>query len=223
VANKTVQSEEKMGTSGKKSSVSFGILRLAFDIVGSSTRWTVALSVLISLVVLRDPFTLAMVIGSVLNAIFGKILKKIIDEERPEVAKGIKESSGMPSSHANSLFFFASFLSLATQSPVDWLPISSWAVVCILFSYATISSLWRVHSGLHTYPQITAGAVLGTFTGSFWFKTLQNQMALLIQSIFGPKIPIAVLVCVTLITSVVLGLFGQLYTGFTKIFPQKTS
>ena len=77
---KTVQSEEKMGKSGKKLSVSFGILPLAFDIVGSSTRWTVALSVLISLVVLRDPFTLAMVIGSVLNAIFGKILKKIIDK-----------------------------------------------------------------------------------------------------------------------------------------------
>ena len=48
--------------------------------------------------------------GSLLNAALGKVLKLFLSQPRPDGSR--RPSYGMPSSHANSLFFFATFLSL---------------------------------------------------------------------------------------------------------------
>mmetsp|Transcript_41035 Transcript_41035/g.54034 ORF Transcript_41035/g.54034 Transcript_41035/m.54034 type:complete len:312 (+) Transcript_41035:1-936(+) len=187
-----------------------------FGVVGKSTRWTVALSVAAGLVILRDPFTLAMVVGAVINAFLSKLLKKIINQNRPEEGKSVKESSGMPSSHAMSLFFFASFLSIASQNTASWCPFSSIAVSTFLFSYAIIASSWRVYSGLHTLPQIIVGSIAGSCTGTSWIFFCQSEVSLVFQKIFGPTIPNEVLALVLALAAFSIGFFQNKTKSFVK-------
>lgn len=55
-------------------------LELALDVVGSSTQWVVAGAVGVALVARADVGTLVYVVGSLLNAVFSKVLKKTINQ-----------------------------------------------------------------------------------------------------------------------------------------------
>lgn len=58
-------------------------------IYGSSTRWLVGGSVAIALLVRADSATLVYVIGSLLNAVMSKILKKVINQVKPFPAHNV--------------------------------------------------------------------------------------------------------------------------------------
>lgn len=58
------------------------VMELALDFLGSSTQWVVASAVGVALVTRADVGTLVYVIGSLLNAVFSKVLKKTINQVR---------------------------------------------------------------------------------------------------------------------------------------------
>lgn len=60
----------------------FSGMELALDALGTSTQWVVASAVGIALVTRADVGTLVYVVGSLLNAVFSKVLKKTINQVR---------------------------------------------------------------------------------------------------------------------------------------------
>ena len=80
------------------------------DAINESTKWTVSMAVFATLAVRRDLVCTLWVFGSIVAAIFCKIMKFAINEARPSTAR--KTDPGMPSSHANSLAFLSTFISL---------------------------------------------------------------------------------------------------------------
>lgn len=100
------------------------------------------------------------------NAILGKMLKKLIDQQRPEGAKGCSKTKGMPSSHANSLFFFATALTLraaAAHRAGGLTREAQLAVTAFSFAYAAMIAWARcTFARQHTVAQVLAGACLGT-------------------------------------------------------------
>eukprot|EP00051_Salpingoeca_urceolata_P027781 m.483257 g.483257 ORF g.483257 m.483257 type:complete len:164 (-) comp22849_c0_seq1:65-556(-) len=123
----------------------------------------VASLVILAVILHQDRLTTLLFVGAVINSRFGKLLKYLIDERRPETSH--LTSSGMPSSHANSLFFLAA--SLLILLPQHW-------VACTTaLAYATTVSFTRVFvTKVHTVPQIAAGMLVGTANAVFWWQWL---------------------------------------------------
>eukprot|EP00640_Fibrocapsa_japonica_P006758 CAMPEP_0113953432 /NCGR_PEP_ID=MMETSP1339-20121228/90973_1 /TAXON_ID=94617 /ORGANISM="Fibrocapsa japonica" /LENGTH=175 /DNA_ID=CAMNT_0000962161 /DNA_START=224 /DNA_END=748 /DNA_ORIENTATION=+ /assembly_acc=CAM_ASM_000762 len=82
-------------------------------VVGVSAKPVVCALALAALLTCRDAWVLALISGALANGVLSKVLKKIINQSRPENAQ--KDEPGMPSSHAMTLYFFASFLSITSQ------------------------------------------------------------------------------------------------------------
>lgn len=59
----------------------------------------------------HDSEALWAAMGSVLNALLSTVLKRILNQERP--IPSLKSDPGMPSSHAQSIFFIVSFIILS--------------------------------------------------------------------------------------------------------------
>jgi hypothetical protein len=112
-------------------------------------------------------------IGSILNGISSKILKKVLNVDRPEgfesdTSVKIKPSDkGMPSSHAMSLGFIGTYCIVQAYSllgnSVHFSAISSAIVV-----YTFISLLYRVQTKLHTLAQIVVGLIFGILNSITW-------------------------------------------------------
>jgi membrane-associated phospholipid phosphatase len=152
--------------------------------IGSTTSTVVAGTFFIVLCYKRDALMVSFFLGAICNAIFGKVLKKFLKIERPEIAVAVAvtdgdenseridavvapdidtidrpSDNGMPSSHAMSLGFICTFVALLL--PKTTIP---------LLAYAAISLIYRVRVNLHTVDQIAVGAVLGTFDGAVWWQ-----------------------------------------------------
>ena len=88
-------------------------MNAVFDGVGGSARFAVSGCVAAALVSRRDASTMLWVVGGILNAVLAKVLKRVINQARPEGARTL--DPGMPSSHAMSLFFLATFVVCAAN------------------------------------------------------------------------------------------------------------
>eukprot|EP00941_MAST-03F_sp_MAST-3F-sp1_P004836 g4836.t1 len=142
--------------------------------VGDNTRWWVT-ALVISLLLYTKGSTrvVCVVIGALLNAIMAKTLKRIIRQPRPPTAK--LTDPGMPSSHAMSLFFLASFVSrflydlkkiperMNEMDEDDMMILSS-----VPLQLAAVLAMWRVIRGHHTLAQVTVGGCLGSLNGFLW-------------------------------------------------------
>ena len=80
----------------------------------------------------------------------------------------------MPSSHAQSLFFFASYLSAAAASaPMNAaLRVGAFG----LLPLAAYLAWQRVLAGLHTPAQVGVGGLIGTTIGAAWFFAAQPAL-----------------------------------------------
>lgn len=78
------------------------------------SKWLVA--VLFGAIVLwrHDAESLWALMGSVLNAILSITLKKVLKQERP--ISTLRSDPGMPSSHAQSIFYAVAFVNLSSKS-----------------------------------------------------------------------------------------------------------
>lgn len=139
-----------------------GMFRAVFNAIGSTTSIVVSGTFFGVLAYQRDDLMVSFFIGSISNAIMGKVLKNFFNQERPQdldTANLVVKPSdgGMPSSHAMSLGFIGTFTGLT-------LP---WTQVPIIL-YSAISLAYRVTTKLHTWQQIVVGFALGSTDGAIW-------------------------------------------------------
>ena len=138
--------------------------------IGSTTSSVVAGTFFIVLSYQRDAFMLTFFIGSILNGISSKILKKVLNQDRPagyENDSSIKvkpSDKGMPSSHAMSLGFIGIYTGIALCSGVlSNAGIGAQITTSIaLLAYIAVSLVYRVKSQLHTMDQVIVGLVFGS-------------------------------------------------------------
>lgn len=149
--------------------------------INESTKFLVSGAALATLLTKPEVAVVWCLIGSVVNSACGKVLKKLLNEKRPEGAA--KADPGMPSSHALSLSYLSVYAAsaLASRGGVDggaifasalkpW-PVSATFVIpgCVSLIALGVFFTWlRVKLGYHTKPQVVVGYVLGAATAMVW-------------------------------------------------------
>ena len=145
-----------------KSSETSSLLSTVYEKIGSTTSIVVAGTFFVVLAYQRDALMVSFFIGAISNGILSKVLKKVLNQERPaeldETQLDLPPSdNGMPSSHAMSLGFICTFTAL--QLPWTALP---------LLLYVITSLVYRVQTNLHSTEQILVGITIGTLNGYIW-------------------------------------------------------
>lgn len=141
--------------------------------IGSTTSIVVSGTFFVALSYKRDAFMLTFFIGSILNGITSKILKKMLNIDRPDghindSSVKIKPSDkGMPSSHAMSLAFIGTYTALEA-SKIFGVGLKSGAIAVGLALYTAISLVYRVKSKLHTADQVYVGLATGVLNSFIW-------------------------------------------------------
>lgn len=144
-------------------------LDVAVSVVGESASAFVSVSFFCALAWRRDAVMVSYFVGSIVNAVSGKILKVLLNQERPSSSPSSAPSDkGMPSSHAMSLGFIGTLTVLSTPS----VPVAS-----AVAAYATVSLWHRVREKLHTVDQIAVGLVLGSCNGWTWRRLCMGEHA----------------------------------------------
>ncbi|VAI48450.1 unnamed protein product [Triticum turgidum subsp. durum] len=130
------------------------------------SKWLVAVSFALAALWKRDAEIMWALMGAVANTVLSSILKKLLNHERP--APALRSDPGMPSSHAQSIFYAATFLVLSVFS---WLGTNYLAMILGATTVALASYLsWlRVSQRLHTLNQILVGAAVGSAFSALWF------------------------------------------------------
>jgi len=132
----------------------------AISLLGRSTSAFVSLTFFAFLAVRRDAYMISFFIGAITNGILSKVLKKVLNHDRPEAldrSDHIKlkpSDGGMPSSHAMSLGFIGAYTALGVAESMPWL-------AGLIAPYIVLSLYYRVKSSLHTVEQCGVGLFLG--------------------------------------------------------------
>lgn len=109
------------------------------------------------------------VVGSIASVYFTDVLKKIINQARPDGAPIM--DPGMPSSHALVSFFAASawagVFAPAAAAAGTYCSLARVGQALVL-SFASIVAGLRVICGYHSMEQILVGARLGSVMGYLW-------------------------------------------------------
>ncbi|KHN36083.1 lipid phosphate phosphatase epsilon 1, chloroplastic-like [Glycine soja] len=110
--------------------------------------------------------------GSVLNAMLSVLLKRILNQERPST---LKSDPGMPSSHAQSIFFTVFFVIL---SGVEWLGLNGFTIAIsgLVLTFGSFLSYLRVVQQLHTVSQVVVGAAIGSISSILWYWLWNGYM-----------------------------------------------
>lgn len=121
-------------------------------------------------------------LGSIMNLLIGKMLKKVIRQPRPDGATKIDH--GMPSSHATSLSFltFAALFGVARRGGLRPTPSLGAAILALLL--AGIATRWRVAAGYHTTRQVAAGWVVGCIDAILWCFLVVPTVTPLLMKLF---------------------------------------
>lgn len=124
-------------------------------IINGATKWVVSATIGICvLYYCHDVRAWYCLTGAIGNAFFSRGLKFIINEKRPVGAR--KKDPGMPSSHAQSLYYFATYATLLLYDSGSMIGIG-----CVQALGLILASL-RVTLGYHTMPQVLVGALAGS-------------------------------------------------------------
>ncbi|RLN46051.1 hypothetical protein BBJ29_003383 [Phytophthora kernoviae] len=121
----------------------------------------------------RDLDTISMFTGQMVTVVLNKVLKKVINQPRPEGAP--MSGSGMPSAHSQFIAFFAAYVVAYTWKRLNsrrrleqWFTIVSVLVVAVLTCYS------RIHLGYHSTEQVVVGVVFGVLTGFTWHAAVSS-------------------------------------------------
>ncbi|OIT29902.1 PREDICTED: lipid phosphate phosphatase epsilon 2, chloroplastic isoform X1 [Nicotiana attenuata] len=130
------------------------------------SKWLVAAVFGIIFLWRHDAEALWAASGSVLNAWLSTVLKRILNQERP--VSTLRSDPGMPSSHAQSIIYAATF---CIVSIVEYFGLNGITAVisALIFAIGSYFSWLRVSQRLHTTSQVAVGAVLGFSFSVFWF------------------------------------------------------
>ena len=134
------------------------------DYIGSSAKVIVSSTAMMFVLLSSSWIPLYYINGAVVNAILSKVLKNVFRVPRPALAN--EGGYGMPSSHAQSLFYFVTILScLGSKNIPKDNRIYGYIGFAFTLTYAVTASTWRVVTHLHTYTQTIVGAILGILMG----------------------------------------------------------
>ncbi|WCJ24966.1 Phosphatidic acid phosphatase (PAP2) family protein [Euphorbia peplus] len=129
------------------------------------SKWVVTGIFMGCLVWKYDGESLWMAMGSVVNYIVCITLKRVLKQERPVCCS--KSDPGMPSSHAQSIFYIltSSILSIIERlgENIFTLTIAALALGC-----ASYLSWLRVSQQYHTRSQVVVGGIVGSIIGILW-------------------------------------------------------
>ncbi|KAK6344216.1 hypothetical protein TWF696_007858 [Orbilia brochopaga] len=107
-------------------------------------------------------------VGQLGNEAVNYVLKRLIKEARPTNLKG--KGYGMPSSHTQFMFFFATYISLWIAVRNNAIPIAvKPLLLAALPVLATGIAAARVYLHYHTARQVMVGAAAGVVIGLGWF------------------------------------------------------
>uniref|UniRef100_A0A5B7CA29 Phosphatidic acid phosphatase type 2/haloperoxidase domain-containing protein n=1 Tax=Davidia involucrata TaxID=16924 RepID=A0A5B7CA29_DAVIN len=133
--------------------------------LNSLSKWLVAALFGAVLLWRHDAEALWAAMGSVLNTGLSTTLKQILNQERP--LSTLRSDPGMPSSHAQSIFFTVMF---AVLSMVEWFGVNGLTITLsgLMLALGSYFSWLRVSQQLHTISQVVVGALLGSIFSIFW-------------------------------------------------------
>lgn len=207
------------------------------NMIGSTTSIIVAGIFFIALSYQRNAFMISFFIGAIMNAILSKVLKRFINQTRPQqssppqitipatttdttnspptslidqLRKPVNPSdNGMPSSHAMSLGFIGTFVICHTVVSLS----SSLTMIAvpIIILYCIISLWYRIHIQLHTFEQILVGSIIGTMNGYIWYQlcVYRNIIGCIIMNpISTTSTPIGIIE--------IMNQYGTLYSFFNS-------
>ncbi|EEF40817.1 conserved hypothetical protein [Ricinus communis] len=135
------------------------------------SKWLVAALFGVVLLWRHDAEALWIAMGSVLNAILSVTLKRVFNQERPFATA--KSDPGMPSSHAQCIFYTVVFCSL---SVTEWLGVNEFTLLISGLNLALGSyfSWLRVSQQYHTASQVVVGAAAGSLFSFLWYWLWQT-------------------------------------------------
>ncbi|PWZ20023.1 Lipid phosphate phosphatase epsilon 2, chloroplastic [Zea mays] len=151
------------------------------------SKWLVAGSLAFAAIWKRDAEIMWFLLGAVGNSLLSMVLKKMLNHERP--APALRSGPGMPSSHAQSIFYAATILALSLYY---WLGTNYLTMILgpATLSVAAYLSWLRVSRRLHTLNQVMAGAVVGSVVGALWFVLWHS----LVQEAFASSLLVRIAV-----------------------------
>ncbi|KAH0947309.1 hypothetical protein HN011_002494 [Eciton burchellii] len=122
----------------------------------------------------RDLHTIAFFIGVIINNCINFVLKHTICQARPIKRDGLYTEYGMPSTHAQFMWFFAAYATLFIYFRLNYnctIFEKFWrmmvAIGCIIL--AVLVTYSRVYLLYHSNTQVICGALIGIALGSTWF------------------------------------------------------
>ncbi|KAL2497782.1 Lipid phosphate phosphatase epsilon 2 [Abeliophyllum distichum] len=130
------------------------------------SKWFVSVLFMGLILWRHDVETMWAAMGVALNTLLSVVLKIILNQERP--ISTLRSDPGMPSSHAQSIFYAVAFINLSMVEcyRINALTTTLCGLVFILGSYF---SWLRVSQQLHTISQVVVGAVLGSIFSILWY------------------------------------------------------
>lgn len=130
-----------------------------------TSKWLVA--ALFGLVIIwkHDAEALWAAMGSVMNAWLSTILKRLLNQDRPS---SLRSDPGMPSSHAQSIFYAAVF-SVASITRFMGINVFTVGVGALTLLCGAYLSWMRVSQRFHTMNQVLVGAAVGSACSLAWF------------------------------------------------------
>ncbi|CAH0603251.1 unnamed protein product [Chrysodeixis includens] len=136
----------------------------------------------------RDLHTITFFIGTLVNEGLNIILKHLICEARPLSRGNLYNEYGMPSSHAQFIWFFSIYVLYFVLIRLHHINNNSiisalWRVIivggCILMSL--LVSIARVYLHYHTTSQVVVGGIVGFVFATLWF--------VIVHRVFTPLFP----------------------------------
>ncbi|KAF1327960.1 Dolichyldiphosphatase 1, partial [Globisporangium splendens] len=115
----------------------------------------------------RDLDIVVMLIGQLLNEVVNQILKRSIQQSRPEGAR--MSGSGMPSAHSQFIFFFAAYVVAYTWKRFNaHRRLEQSLTIVGATVLAVVVCVSRIRLGYHSKEQVVVGALVGALTGLAW-------------------------------------------------------
>ncbi|XP_071694942.1 lipid phosphate phosphatase epsilon 1, chloroplastic-like [Rutidosis leptorrhynchoides] len=138
-----------------------------FITVNRLSKWVVAICFGGLALFRHDDLALWAATGAVSNFILCITLKRILKQERPSTQSS--SGHGMPSSHAQSIFFTLVFVILSVFEWMGSNGVTSVLGVLIVALGSYFSWLW-VLLGYHTTNQVVVGTIVGSSFSVMWFE-----------------------------------------------------
>jgi len=170
--NNTKDDDEMMMKSNKKSPKQPKVPKLedvVFEYLNESTKFVVSATAMVFLMFHPTVETCWCLLGSIVNSVNGKLLKRALNHSRPDGAK--KVDPGMPSSHATSLSYLSWYAALAFAFEPNAFGLATTVTRTLAFGLVSLGAFLaylRVKLGFHTWPQVYVGYGLGSSTALVW-------------------------------------------------------